>query len=167
MASCEMSCSSSCNGGNTEYLLRKIDSMISDNFTLLGLMLVMFVILILSLVYFGKSLYNTVQAYYKSKTDVDNASKQLSVTLDNPGDPLADNEIYYDDVKEDPTYNARNDFLPKGTKTFVEDLNNIYREYNDEKTKFIALNFNGRQNDDPITQSTLYSRNDDFLYTSP
>lgn len=173
MASCNPSCSPTGCGGvpNGEVLLKKINLMLSDNYTLLFVLLLIFLVLGVSLHYFVGSLRKTLTHYIEGKKDMSKLgqpnTKKPSVLLGNgdPRNPMEDQEVYFPDPKkEDPTYVDPVDFMEKDKKNFLKKVDTAYKEYNESKSRYISSTYNGRENDDMVNQQMMYPEYDDYNY---
>lgn len=176
MATCDASCSpTGCSGiPNSEVLLKKINIMITDNYTLLFVLVIILGVLGVSLWYFISSFKKTIKNYLDGKREVLEAGKAAppkdkkqtaSMVGGDPKNPQEDNEIYYMDPKTDnPTLVDPNEFLPKEKKAFLSSVDTAYEDYNLHKTRYITSTYNGRDNDDIINDQVMYSDYDDYDY---
>jgi predicted PurR-regulated permease PerM len=147
-----------CNGmPNSVMLLKKIDSMISDNYTLLFVLLVVLIIVGLALTYFVNSISTTIKTYLRNIPQKDDSG-------DNPRIKEDDDNTYFDNPKEDPQYVDPNEYMPKGQKDYIKDLDDSYKEFNKLKTDYLKNTYNGRENDDYIDKQVLYDDHDDYTY---
>lgn len=133
-----------------------ITKMLSDNYTLLIVFAILFLILLFVLLYFGKQCYNAYKMYKKSNGDappvnVDNEIYPLDV--EDPADPLDNLNI------TDP-----NEYRDPEEKKFYKDVDTIYKDYNTEKTNYIKSTYN-RDNDDEINEKIIYSKYDSYQKT--
>lgn len=136
--------------------------MIGDNYTLIAISLTITIILLISLIYFINSLIKTIKNYRKTKIDFSKA--ESSSLKNNPFDPNNDDEKYYSTSKDSPNYIDPTEFLDKDKKEFISKIDNVFKEYNTEKNKYISNNFEGRDNDDIIDQRVLYDDHDNYSY---
>lgn len=142
---------------NSVFLMKKLDNMIGDNYTLLFILIVVLVILGLALTYFLKSLITTIQAYQRGK-------KQQEIPAgDNPRSKFDDSYTYYPTAKEDPE-NATDVKIPENKGKFVDELETRYKDVTKEQGEFIKANYGGRNNDDPLDRSTLFAAHDKYRY---
>lgn len=156
--SCNACDSSGCTGVmNPTMLLHKIDSMISDNYTLLIVLLVIIGVVGLALWYFTKSLTTTIKTYLKNKPPKEQSSG------DNPRLAEDDDNQYYDKPTDDPQYVDPNEYMPKDQKEYVKNIESTFDEFNKLKTDYIKKTYN-RDNDDYIDKSVLYEDNDNYVY---
>jgi hypothetical protein len=88
----------------------------------------------------------------------------------NVNDPAADNERYTkQDTSKDATFYALRsrdnpiDYINKGKKDFLDDVNTKYDEYNTAKSEYIKTTY-ARKSDDVVDQDILFSRHDDYTY---
>lgn len=145
-------------------LVKKLQNMLSDNYTMLVIMVVLIGILGLVLFYFGNSLSKTLTNYYKNKKVANDASTATAAVSDNQRDEKADNEIYYEDVKDDPNKKDPALYFDKTKRDFIEDLDSQYKDINTLKSQYISSTYNGKQNDDIIDQKVLYKDYDNYKY---
>lgn len=172
MASCNPACSINGCGGpvSGELLLKKINMMLSDNYTLLFALLLIFIVLGLSMSYFVNSLRATLKAYYDGKRDADEAAAggkkgKKSGGDGDPRNPADDSEVYYNDPqKDDPVYTDPAKYMERNKRVFLENVATAYKQYNQEKSKYIAGTYAGRDNDDIIDDDVLYSAYDKYTY---
>lgn len=174
MASCVPSCSPTGCGGmpNSEILLKKINTMLSDNYTLLFVLIIILIILGLTLAYFMGNLKTTLRSWLNGRREVANVLATApppgasAYTGGDPTNPSDDNEVYGGvDVNASGPMVDPNDFMEPGKKTFVTDIKTTYNEYNTLKTQYIQNNYNGRENDDIVTDNVLYSDHDTYEYS--
>lgn len=160
MSSCNIACDATgCSGvANSVMLLKKIDSMISDNYTLLFVLVVVLVIVGLALSYFVNSLKNTITTYLKNRPPKEESNG------DNPRVKDDDDNQYYDNPNDDPQYIDPNEFLPKEQRDYIKDVDTTFKEFNKLKTEYIKNTYEGRDNDDYIDQTILYDKHDNYTY---
>ena len=142
---------------NSVVLLKKLDYMISDNYTLLFILVIIIVVLGLALTYFLRNLISTLQVYFKGKKE-----KEPPIG-DNPRLGKDDSYTYYPSSKEDP--DRKDDLkIPENKGKFVDELETRYKEVTSEQSTYIKAHYNGRENDDPITSVTLFQGHDKYRY---
>jgi len=136
--------------------LRKIERMISDNYTIIFISFLLIVILIFILWYFSTQLHETLKIYYKAagKRNEDIVGK--ASTSYNPDDA--------EDYDDEPTYIDSTTHFDSGKAEFVKNMNDAYKEYNKEKADYIRTTYS-IDNDDDINTSAMYSKHDDYEYT--
>ena len=149
---------SGCASGS--MLLKKIDSMISDNYTLLFVLGVMLIVVGLALTYFITSFVANIKGYLKSKEEVVKASSGG----DNPREYQDDDHIYYENPKDDPQYEEPKEYMPVSQREYLNKVDKEYDEYNKLKTQYIASTYNGRKNDDIIDRNVLFKEYDNYGY---
>lgn len=145
---------------STSMLLKKIDSMISDNYTLLFILGVLVIIIGLAISYFMTSLISNIKTYLTSKSEV------AENDGDNPRYKTDDDVTYYDNPKDDPRYEDPVQYMPTGTYQYVKNLDKEYEEYNKLKTEYISSTYNGRQNDDILDKAVLFKEYDNYDYNT-
>lgn len=160
MASCNAGCNPGACGvaGKSVVLLKKLDTMISDHYTLLFVLVVVLGILGFALSYFIKSIKETLQAYYRGKEE------DKPPAGDNPRVAFDDDYTYYDDVKDDPVKVDPKTNMDEGKQKFFEGVEKAYDEYNTLKTDYIKNTYRGRDNDDTIDRSMLFAGYDAYRY---
>lgn len=160
MASCNAACNPGACGAasNSVVLLQKLDTMISDNYTLLFILFVVLGILGFALSYFVNSLKDNLKAYYKGKEE------DRPPAGDNPRVAFDDDYTYYDDVKEDPVKVDPKANLEEGKRNFFEGIEKAYDEYNTLKTEYIK-NVHKIENDDVVDKSMMFSKYDTYDYS--
>jgi hypothetical protein len=141
------SCGTNVNDFSGEVQILKIKRMISENYLMILICIIMLIILGY-LIYFAiKKIVNSVSVYNK-------ALNKTNVT------PTEDSENY--DTSQ--VFNPIAYFEP-GKAEFVGDFEKRYNEYNQTKTDYIKSTYE-RQNDDIIDKSVLYKTNDNYDYSS-
>ena len=161
MSSCSGCDPTGCAGiPNSVMLLKKLDYMISDNYTLIFIFIIIMIILGMCFIYFFKSLKQNLSTYFKDK------DKSKEPSGDNPRIGTDDNYTYYESTKDDPEPVEPKDMMPASTKDFIKNVDNVYKEYNDLKTEYIKKTYtSGKTNDDVIDIKTLYKEYDDYKYS--
>lgn len=146
-----------------------ISSLITDNYTILIIFIVLGVFLFLIALYFIGHLRSTLRDYRKYNRKLELAPAPSN----NQYDPDADNESYIkDDVKErgdmglyktqfrdDPM-----DYINKGKKDFLEDVQTKYDDYNVLKSQYIKNTYK-KDNDDVINERIMFSKYDNYEYS--
>lgn len=161
MSSCTGCDPTGCAGiPNSVMLLKKLDYMISDNYTLLFIFIIIMAILTMCFLYFFKSLKTNLSTYFKDKAKVKEPSG------DNPRIGTDDSYTYYEIAKDDPEPVEPKDMMPVGKKEFIKNVDDVYKQYNDLKSEYIKKTYtSGKTNDDVIDIKTLYKEYDDYKYT--
>ena len=139
-------------GGDMDDLIVKnyIGRMLSDNYTLLIVFVLVSAMIIFVLNYFFKQARATYNDYKKNK-----AQSEANST-----DPNADNEVEPDE-NEEPV--DTNKFQDVNKQKFFKGIDDVYREYNTEKSKYIEVNY-GKENDDYVDQKVAYKDYDNYNY---
>ena len=160
MSSCNPCDPAGCAGvPNSVMLLKKLDSMISDNYTLIVIFFIVMGILSMAFIYFFKSMKTNLGVYWKDKATVKSPSG------DNPRMAEDDKYTYYENVKDDPEPVQPRENMPDKTKEFVANMEKTYDEYNKLKTEYIKNTTTKRlQNDDLVDESVLFKKYDDYKY---
>lgn len=142
-------------------LLKKLEGMISDNYTMLFILFIILSVLLLALYYFGSSLIKTISIWWRNVQEKRGNGGKSSA--DNPRAKEDDNDIYYDNPKEDPNYADPFKYAPSGQREYVDNMDKAYKEYNDKKTSYITNTYQ-KQNDDIIDQKVIYKEYDNYSY---
>jgi predicted membrane protein len=143
MADVCYSCSS---GGDLSgtVQLKKIDKIINNNYSVLGVFALLLVITIISFYYIFTLLYAELKSYF-------NFRKNKSLKQD---------EEYYDDMV-DMKYDVSN-YYDNNKKQFIKNINKEYSVYNKDKSDYIRSNFN-KDNDDVVNGKTIFFKKyDDY-----
>ena len=145
-----------------------ISKLISDNYMVLIIYIVVILFCIAVLYYFGNSIYKTIRNYYKYSKTIEVSPSQT----DNQYDVGADDEVYQkleesiDKKRGFYKFDVRNDseeHIRQTKREFIEDIKKRYEEYNKLKSDYILTTYN-KQNDDIIDQNILYDKHDDYSY---
>lgn len=159
MSSCNPCDPTGCAGvPNSVMLLKKLDSMISDNYTLIVIFFIVMIILGMAAIYFFRSLKANLGVYWKDKR------KSKAPAGENPRIAEDDKYIYYDNVKDDPEPVQPRENMPVNTTEFVTNMEKTYEEYNKLKSEYIKNTTSSRDNDDLVDESVLYKKYDDYKY---
>lgn len=139
-------------GGDMDDLIVKnyIGRMLSDNYTLLIVFVIVSFLILFVLNYFFKQARATYNDYKKNKAQ----SEQNSTDVN------ADNEIEPDENDEPVDTNKYQD---PNRRQFYKGIDDIYKEYNVEKSKYIEVNY-GKENDDYVDQKVAYKEYDNYNY---
>ena len=145
---------------------RIMTKIITDNYSVIFVYFVIFILLILIAYYFFRNISRTFKSYRKNSAMMELAPAQDN----NVNDPAADNERYtkHDTSKDATLYALRSrdnpiDYINKGKKDFLDDVNTKYDEYNTAKSEYIKTTY-ARKSDDVVDQDILFSRHDDYTY---
>lgn len=132
-----MSTCHTCNVADTNDVLqfKKLNKIISNNYAILFLFLLLLALFGLSFYYIASLLYAQISLFFKSKKK-----------------KVFDDDEYYDSsfIQDDVTK-----YYDTKKKNFIKELNKEYKEYNEEKTKQIQNIFN-LDNDDIINEKNIF-----------
>lgn len=148
-------------GGNLTDLtgtsqLKKIERLIADNYTIIGICIVIVSVLSLVAWYFGSQLKEILKNYKNSLIKLKGTTKSAKID--------ADNEVYDDEASK--PYDMTK-YLDPGKQDFIKNMKNAYKEYNTLKSDYIRTN-NKSDNDDVINKDTIfYKKYDDYEYKKP
>lgn len=133
--------------------LKRIERMISDNYTVIFVSFILILLLGLILWYFSSQLRDTLKGYYKavSKKNADLVSKT----------PPAKEDL--EDYDDEQTYIDTTTYFEPGKADFVTKMTNAYKEYNESKADYIRTTY-GEDDGDPVDTNTLYSKYDKYSY---
>lgn len=150
-----------CSSGNQGVVvIKKLESMISDHYTLILVFTVCTIITLLLLFYFGKSMKQTLSAYMRNKT-----RRKVYAPTNNQRSPEDDDYMYYDNINEDPEPIIPRDRIPRGQLEFQDKVESAYKEYNDLKTQYLEKAFHKKDaNDDVINEKIKYDDYDKYRY---
>lgn len=143
-------------------LLRKLESMISDDCTIIIVMFVVLTILGFTLAYFMRSIIKTMMTYLKNKREKEKEFKSTNAGGGNPRSKEEDNYMYYSSTKEDPEYKDPAKFMRQ--QSFVKEVDTVFDKYNKDKSQYISMQYEGRKNDDVIDKNILYKEYDNYTY---
>jgi hypothetical protein len=145
-------------------LIKKLENMINDNYTLIFLWFVITIILGLSLYYFFNSIKKTLQSFWNARKELNSKSSSASQASNNPRIATDDDYTYYEDAKEEPVNVDPTEYMPASKRKALEDLKTKYSTYNETKTQYIQNVYSGRQNDDTIDDKVIYAEYDNYKY---
>ncbi len=149
-------------GGNLADLsgtaqIKKIERLIADNYTIIGICIVITLGLSFIIWYFGSQIYETIKNYKKSVIKyqgTDTTAQKLDL----------DNEVYDEDGAQ-PTDITK--YFDSGKQDFVKTMDNAYKDYNTLKTDYLRT-YNKSENDDVVNKDTIFYRKyDDYTYKKP
>lgn len=157
-------------GGIGVEILQKINTMITNNMLILGVLVLLLIALVLALYYFASSLIVTISNYNSHR----NVAKNVLKGGDSLKDTAADNEIYPepvdpDDLDPDIDLTPKEDpkkFMPRAKREFIKELELQNIAYNKEKTDILINDLNFPSNDDLVDDKVLYADYDDYQYTN-
>lgn len=129
-----------------------INRILSDNYTLLIICLVVLILLGVVLYYFTKQTYKVVIDYKQNnvRSGYKPAPESQSYTSNGENN---------DEPVEDPLK-----YQEPGKQKFYKSVDDIFKEYNVEKTNYIAATY-GRENDDAVDSRIAYKKYDDYKYS--
>ena len=166
MAACDKTCNPTGCGGtdNSVILLKKLQSMISDNYTMIFILILILAIVGFSLMYFLNSLRQTLVVWWKNKNENDKTISS-GTSGDNPRTATDDDVTYYENSQDDPEFSTDVfKYAPKEQQDFDRNIQTTFKTYNDNKAAYIASEFTGRTNDDIIDRSVMYKEYDNYTY---
>lgn len=146
-----------------------INSLITDNYTVLIIFVILFVFIVLIIFYFSSHLRTVLSEYRKYNRKLELAPAPSN----NQYDPDADNERYDKDepgekgdlrlyntqIRDDPM-----DYINKGKKDFIADVKTKYGDYNELKSQYIKTTYK-KDNDDVIDDNIMFGKHDDYEYS--
>lgn len=133
--------------------LKRINRMISDNFTVIFLCILTIILLSWMMWFFGSKMYSVIKKWQDVRIKVDNSG---NATIND------DKEVYDEEAMAlDGGLNAVN----PDKQDFAKSMEYAYKEYNRRKSEYIQTNYT-RPNDDVIDQSVFYKKYDDYTYAS-
>lgn len=127
-------------------MMRRLNKLISDNYSLILVSILVFIIPIVMIVYFGRQMADSIKLYKKAVVSGTGTSKK---------DP-EDKELYEDDVYFDNTK-----YYDANKADFLKEMKSTYKEYNKEWDDYIKKTY-ASKNDDHIDQSVLYKKYDNY-----
>jgi hypothetical protein len=130
--------------------LKRIERMVADNYTIIGIAIITFILLFIVIRYFAKQLYEVIKNYQNSKKKQQAEKKGVD-----------DSEIYDED--EPPVDTSK--YMESGKTDFVKDLETAYKDYNKLKGEYIRTNYS-KVSDDGIDKTAFYKKHDDYSYTT-
>lgn len=133
--------------------LKKIERMISDNYTIIFISFILIILLGLILWYFSSQLIQTLKGYYKAV-----GKKNANVVSRTP--PAKEDLEDYDD---DQAYVDTTTYFEPGKADFVTKMTSAYKEYNEGKSEYIRTTY-GVEDGDNIDTTALYSKYDKYDY---
>lgn len=136
----------------------KIQKMISDNYSMLGLYIVLAFACGVILWYFVKDFFKLISRYLSNKSAATTTTiANSSYTLDKN----ADDVVYDNDL--DPIPQDVQKYMDTSKKTFVKEVEKVYQPYNDALADYIT-SMGKTENDNKVDSSILYKTHDDFSY---
>ncbi len=129
----------------TSNVSMKITKMISNNYSMLAIYVVLMIALFIILWFFVKTTWRTLSSYYALKGDV-------------PKKNIENDYNYDEESLEDPSK-----YMDPGKKRFVAEVDKTYRSYNEAMDANIKSS--GRvDNDNMMDKSILFRNHDDYSY---
>lgn len=148
-----------CTGGVNDLTgvpqLKKIERMISDNYTLIFISFILLLILFLITWYFGSQLKETIDIYRKASVKFNDT---LAINASKIGG-TDDSEVYDDDG----AFVDTTKYFGAGKTDFVDKMKLAYKDYNKQKAEYIKTTYS-TIDDDIIDTSTMYKKYDDYEY---
>ncbi len=150
-------------------IVEKIQRMINNNIAIVFILVLLVIFLIVSLFYFGSSMFKTLKDYYINRE----VSKSDPSTTNSLRDKNADNEIYEEPTNEDDADQTDAEFkiqvdpakfMPRARRNFVKELDIENKQYNEDKTQFMTKRLNYPVNDDIVDEKILYKDYDNYTY---
>lgn len=135
----------------TEIMNRAhIGRLLSDNYTMLIIFIIITVSLTFVLTYFIKDIRQTIKEHNKNilKSEVSKNDQD---------------EVYFDDGGAETEFIDPTKYQEAGKIKFFKDVDQTYKDYNLEKTIYIKSGFN-KENDDYIDTRMSYKKYDDYVY---
>jgi hypothetical protein len=127
-------------------MLRRLNKIISDNYSLILVSILVFIVPVVMIVYFGRQMADSIKLYKKAVVSgTGNTKKQPE-----------DTELYEDDVYFDNTK-----YFEANKSDFLKEMQATYKNYNKEKDEYIKKTY-AAKNDDVIDQSVLYKKYDNY-----
>lgn len=126
-----------------------ISRLLSDNYTMLIVFVFITAALGWVLTYFVKELKKTIYDYrrYTLKSEV----------------PKSDQDEVYTDNNDELQVSDPSKYQEANKIKFFNDVDQVYKDYNVEKTTYIKSGFN-KENDDYIDGRMSYKKYDDYVY---
>jgi predicted PurR-regulated permease PerM len=121
-----------------------ISKMLSDNYTLLIIFIIIIGLLLFLAIYFINQIKTTVKDYNRN-------IQKTGSTIN------TENEVYLDE----PEVLDPNTYQDPNKQQFYKNVDTVYKEYNKEKTNYIKSTYN-KENDDSIDNRIIYSKYDDY-----
>lgn len=143
---------------SVETIAMKVEKMISDNYSMLGLYVVFVIAIGFVIWYFGSSFIKRIRAYYQNKGASEKPVPSISNNMQNPEADNNDydgNEPQPDDVKV---------YMDKGKKKFVTELDSVYKDYNEAVGDFIRSTGKTAEDSD-VDAGVLFRTHDDYDYS--
>jgi uncharacterized protein HemX len=141
--------------------------MITDNYTMLFVLVITVVALGVCIWYFISQLNKALKNYRESKREQDEVRKQsilkLQVSTKNISTNDGDNETYNDEEKIDMNED-RLQYMENPKRSFIQEFEKTYADYNRSKGEYMKTSLNVENNDDVIDRTALYSEYDDYTY---
>jgi uncharacterized protein YozE (UPF0346 family) len=159
-ASCQTCIGNSGNDLTGVSQLKKIERMISDNYTMIFISFLLIIILLLVIWHFYSDLRDTLKNYYKIMQN--KTSQKGKAILAGSSASFPEDEEDYDD---EPSYLDSTAYFESGKADFAKKMDSTYKEYNKEKTDYIRSTHRIDNDDVVDTSSVLYKKYDDYSYS--
>jgi flagellar basal body-associated protein FliL len=157
------------NSLNPAVIVEKIQRMINNNIAIVFILVLLVIFLMVSLFYFGSSIFKTLKDYYINRE----VSKPDPSTTNSLKDRNADNEVYEEPSNENDADQTNDEFkvqvdpvkfMPRARRNFIKELEIENKQYNEDKTQFMTKRLNYPVNDDVVDDKILYKDYDNYRY---
>lgn len=135
----------------TEVMNRAhINRLLSDNYTMIIIFIIISAALTFVLVYFVKDVRRTIYEHNKN-------------TLKSEVPKSDQDEVYVDDGGAETAATDPAKYQEANKVKFFKDVDQVYKDYNLGKTDYIKSGFN-KENDDYIDARMAYKKYDEYVY---
>jgi hypothetical protein len=124
-----------------------INRILTDKYIIIFLFIFLIIVAMFIFYYIIKEIRKILKAYYKNQ----GSSKDL-----------IEDELYDDDDNDPYVINQHMDLV---SGNYYKHVENNYKDYNYEKSKYITQNYNIDVSDDVIDRNILFSKQDNYEYT--
>lgn len=147
---------------------KTINSLVTDNYTVLVIFIVISTFLFIIIYYFAKNMFNTIRRYQRYNRKLELSPPQT----DNQMDPESDSEQYTKQAVDKSDIGVNKllprdeplDYLSASRKDFLKDVKATYDDYNVLKSQYIRSTYS-KGNDDVIDENIMFRKHDDYKYT--
>lgn len=130
--------------------IKKLERLITDNYTVIIISIILLIVLFICLKYFGTQIYTSIKRYRQTAIKVKSALPNVT----------EDTEIYDED---DKPYDISK-YFDQGKNDFVKSMEDAYKDYNKLKSDYIRTTYS-KNNDDLVNKDTVfYGKYDDYDY---